>query len=198
MAEKNIMISIDDEEAGRIAEILTNKTAKKILSHLADKESSEGDIAKELKLPPNTVNYNIKKLVDSGLIESSKTFFWSVKGKKIPQYRVSKKTIIISTKTGSTKIIGAFLLTGIAAVLVKMYTSSKNYFNMNAGSRSETAVSKVAESSAPYAADSAREGITSGGIPSIINNTPIEVWPWFLLGGITALIFYMILNWEKL
>ena len=197
MAEKNIMISIDDEKAGKIAEILTNKTAKKILSYLADKEASEGDIVKELKLPPNTVNYNIKKLVDSGLIESSKTFFWSVKGKKIQQYKVSRKTIIISTKTSSAKIIGAFLLTGIAAVFVKMYSVSKNYVSMNPNAGVDEAVLKVAESGAPYAADSAN-AVVAGSVPSVINNAPIEVWPWFLFGGIMALIFYVILNWKKL
>lgn len=189
MAEKNIMISIGDEKASKIAEILTNKTAKKILSYLADKESSEGDIAKELKLPPNTVNYNIKKLVDSGLIESSKIFFWSVKGRKIQQYRVSRKTIIISTKTSSAKIIGAFLLTGVAAIFVKIYTNSQNYVN----DISQGAYAKSTEATAAL-----DQGVVSGSSSFFVDKIPMQIWPWFLIGGITALIFYMILNWKKL
>lgn len=194
MAEKNIMISIDDEKADKIADILSNKTAKKILSYLAEKEASEGDIAKELKLPPNTVNYNIKKLIDSGLIESSKTWFWSVKGKKINQYKVSKKTIIISTKTSSAKVIGTLLITGVFALFIKIYSASKSTIVNNLDSVPTIAYEKSSEEGFAVASDMAIDSVSS----TIIQNARVEVWPWFLLGAITALLFYMILNWRKL
>lgn len=41
MADKNaLMIDLDDERAEKIAEVITNKTCKKILSALAEKEMS--------------------------------------------------------------------------------------------------------------------------------------------------------------
>lgn len=95
--DKFILMSLNDDKAGHIAEVLKNKTCKKILDFLAEiKEVSEKDIADALKMPINTVEYNLNKLIKSGLAEKTKNFFWSVKGKKIPMYKLARKHIIIS------------------------------------------------------------------------------------------------------
>ena len=96
--KKSIMFDIDDPRSGKVAEALGNKTSKRILGLLSDREMSESDIASELGLPANTVNYNIKKLVDAGLIVKSKRVFWSSKGKKMELYSVSNRRIIISPR----------------------------------------------------------------------------------------------------
>ena len=99
MNKKFILIGLDDEKSGEIAEILKNKTAKKILDFLSDeKEASETDISRALNMPLNTIEYNLIKLVKVGLIKKSKNFFWSKRGKKIPMYSLAKKHIIISPK----------------------------------------------------------------------------------------------------
>ncbi len=95
--DKFILMGLDDDRTGYIAEILKNPTCKKILDFLADiKEASEKDIADGLGIPINTTEYNLEKLVKSGLVKKAKNFFWSVKGKKIPMYKLVKKHIIIS------------------------------------------------------------------------------------------------------
>jgi len=97
--DKFIMMGMDDDRAGDVASVLSNKTCKKILDYLSEvKEASEQDMAKSLSIPINTVEYNIKKLVRSGLVEKAKNHFWSVKGKKIALYKVANKHIIISPK----------------------------------------------------------------------------------------------------
>src|SRR3989344_6141199 len=125
MAEDNnkfILIGLDDERAKDVADVLTNKTCKKILNYLSDvKEASEQDIAKALEIPINTVEYNLNKLVKSGLVEKAKNFFWSVKGKKIGMFKLAKKYIIISPKSKrvdmkALKTIFPVIL--IAAILV--------------------------------------------------------------------------------
>ena len=63
----------------------------------------------------NTLDYNLKKLIGAGLIEKTSSFFWSVKGKKIPTYRLANKKIIISTKNSFkplvlSAVIGGFIL----------------------------------------------------------------------------------------
>src|SRR3989338_4499204 len=98
MNDKYINFDIDDPRALAIAEAMANKTSKKILSLLSEKEMSESDLASALELPLNTVGYNIDKLLNAGLIEKTKNFFWSVKGKKIPTYKISNKKILISPK----------------------------------------------------------------------------------------------------
>lgn len=97
MDDKYILMGLEDSRAGHVAEVLKNKTCKKILDFLADtKEASELDISKGLKMPINTAEYNLKKLIKAGLVEKTKNFFWSVKGKKIPMYKLARKHIIIS------------------------------------------------------------------------------------------------------
>lgn len=97
--DKFIMFGLDDERSKDLADVLGNKTCKKILDHLADvKEASEKDISEALNMPINTVEYNLKKLVKSGLVDKSKNYFWSVKGRKIEMFKLAKKHIIISPK----------------------------------------------------------------------------------------------------
>ena len=95
--DKFIMIDLNDEKAGHIAEVLKNKTAKKILDYLGDvKEASEKDIADGLGMAINTIEYNLKKLIKAGFIKKSKNFFWSVKGRKIEVYKLAKRHVVIS------------------------------------------------------------------------------------------------------
>jgi len=123
---KNIMISIDDERAKDIADVLGSKTSKNILNLLAEKELSEQDIAQTLRVPINTIEYNLKKLIKAGLIEHSKSFFWSVKGRKIRVYKVSNKSIVIAPKKKiNAGLFAALLISGIAAVAIRGYETAK-------------------------------------------------------------------------
>src|SRR3989344_7728375 len=100
MSDKFIMMGLDDERSKKMAEVMGNPTCKKILDYLADtNEASQKDISDALNIPMNTLDYNIKKLLDVGLIEKTKNFFWSAKGKKIPMYKLARKHIVISPKS---------------------------------------------------------------------------------------------------
>lgn len=119
MVEHSVKIDIHDPRAAAIADVMANKTCKRILALLAERdELSESDIAQALGAPLNTVGYNMKKLVASGLVEKTKTFFWSVKGKRIPTYRLSRKEIIISPRRLiSTQMLSIFAA-GVLAVII--------------------------------------------------------------------------------
>ena len=97
MKNKNnsLLISLDVEKSKPLAEVLASKTCKEIINILAQEELSEKDISEKLNSPINTIEYNLKKLLKAELIEKSQNFFWSVKGKKIPTYKLSNKSIII-------------------------------------------------------------------------------------------------------
>jgi inhibitor of cysteine peptidase len=97
--DKFILIKMDDERSKKVAEVLNNKTSKNILEYLTDNSNkSEEDIAKALNMKINTVEYNLKKLLKTGLIEKSNNFFWSKKGRRIVLYKPAKKHIIISPR----------------------------------------------------------------------------------------------------
>lgn len=114
MEEKYVLVSLEDERTEKLANVLANKTSKKILDLLSEKELSESEIAKELKMPLNTVGYNINNLIKAGLIEEKRHLF-SVKGKRIPVYKISNKYIIISPKK-SRKILGILPVVLISAI----------------------------------------------------------------------------------
>jgi len=117
MAEKYLMFNLDDEKAKSLGEVIANPTARKIVNLLAEKELSESEISKELNLALNTVEYNLNKLLDSGVIEKSK-FFYSVKGKKIETYKVANKLIVISPRKSNVynKLKGIIPVVFISAI----------------------------------------------------------------------------------
>ena len=185
MTEKKfILVSLEDEKAKHLADVLGNKTCNKIIDLLAEKEASEQDVSQKLEIPLNTVEYNLKKLEKSGLIEKSKSFFWSKKGKKIAMYKLSNKSIIISPKKSNAlskikSIVPAILLGGIGALLIKYLIKpvqeTKLYATAQATEFAPTATTNFA-----------------GYIQSLPN------WYWFSLGAVLAILIITILNWRKL
>jgi predicted ArsR family transcriptional regulator len=171
--DKYIMVSMDDEKSKHLAGVLDDPTAKKILTLLSQKDASEADIANDLQIPASTAEYNIQKLVASGLIEKSEDFFWSVKGKKIPIYKLSKKYIVIAPKNKS-RVSGFFatlILSIAAAALLGLYEKSKT-----------AAVSESLQAGKEAAISTA--ATTSLGSIAL----------WFLIGALFALIVLMLLR----
>lgn len=178
MTDKYLMISMEDEQSKHLADVLGNKTAKQIVNLLAEKELSENDISKELGIPLNTAEYNIQKLIASGLIEKSKDFFWSVKGKKIPVYKLSNKYIVISPKKRLRLggLFAAVLFSGLAALGIRSYEGMK---------MAEFAVQKSAETDKVLAAASpvAQTALNLGSVSL-----------WFFGGAIFSLALYLLIQ----
>ncbi|OYT38350.1 hypothetical protein B6U82_00070 [Candidatus Pacearchaeota archaeon ex4484_31] len=103
-----IAVSLDDEKAKAIGEVISNETARKILKLLAKKNATESEIAKELNLPLSTVSYNIKKLLECKLIEVN-GFYYSEKGNKVNVYRLAKKVVLITPKSSFVKLKNVLL-----------------------------------------------------------------------------------------
>jgi len=194
MTEKKYMvISIDDPRMGNISEILKNETCKKIISYLSENiEASEKDLVDALKVPASTVEYNIKKLLQSGFIQKRKNFFWSKKGKKIVMYEISNKSILISPKNSSIEkvksLVPGFLITVAGTFALFVYEKiNSTGFSQNTQDYAAQTTQKVVAENVPQ--------ITSS-IPNLINLSPL--WISFLIGGILALFIFAIVNWRKL
>ncbi len=173
MNKKYILVSIDDERSKHISEVLGNKKCKKIIGVLSEKEASEKDISDELKIPINTIEYNLNKLIKAGLIEKTKNFFWSKKGKKIDMYRISNKSIIISPKSQITSKLKTIVPVAIASIIGAIFIKLFFY---------RTKISQ------DFAVEFAGETGT------LIQSS----WVWFLIGALFAIIIYLIWNWRKL
>jgi len=128
MTEKYLLFDLSDDKSKKLGEIISNPTCKKIVNFLAEKHGSASDISRELGIPLNTLEYNLNKLVESGIIEKTKNYFWSVKGKKIDNYQVANKLIVISPKKNIMKdklktILPVILISAIFTFFIKFYSS---------------------------------------------------------------------------
>jgi len=194
MTEKKYMvISIDDPRMGNISEILKNETCKKIISYLSENiEASEKDLVDALKVPASTVEYNIKKLLQSGFIQKRKNFFWSKKGKKIVMYEISNKSILISPKNSSIEkvksLVPGFLITvaGTFALFVYEKINSTGFSQNTQDYTVQATQGLILEKSSDIAS------------PAINLAQSNPLWAWFLAGGLLALFIFAMVNWRKL
>lgn len=189
----SIMVDLDDSRIDKIADVISNKTVKKILGLLAEKELSETEIANSLSIPLNTVGYNIHKLEEVGLIEKVKGFLWSVKGKRIHKYRVSNRKIIISPRNILKGIIPSVLISGAIALGIKSWIDSKIAVN-DMAQATEGARDMALEKSVS-AADNGLNAIVQtvpdmGNVLIIAQNS----WLWFFAGALFGLLVFLVWN----
>lgn len=186
MVEKFILVSLEEEKAKKLAEIISNNTCRRILDYLSENEVSETDISKNLNIPISTVHYNLKHLLKHNLIEI-KDFYWSDKGNKVYVYRVAKKIIVIAPK-GTTElktklksILPVVLISAAAAGVIRFFSKSA-----------------VKLTDVQYAATkSITEAVSAGAaMPQITNIIPNHAL-WFLVGALFSLIIYLIWNWRS-
>ncbi len=199
--EKYMLISLDDEKAKSLADVLGNKTCKKIIDHLAvHPEASVKDLSDFLHMPMNTVEYNVKKLVAADLVQKRTNFFWSKKGKKIVMYELSNKSIIISPKNSdiSSKIrsiLPAAFVSFAGAFAVYAFTRLKSVSTFSASKSAEFAgnAGNVMMSAASDVQRVASDATVAG-----FSASPSFGWILFLAGALLALFIFCIVNWRKL
>ncbi len=184
MEEKYILFSMEDERLKDLSEALSNRSCKKIINLLSEKELTETDIARELNVPLNTIDYNIKKLVSTGLIEKT-SHFWSIRGKKMPVYRLSNKKIIISPKKSISirSLLISIIGTGLISWIMREYSlrkSSKEIIVQETLLKSQDSIFSAT-------------AIEEGGREIISNVTQIGFfapWQWFLFGAWLGIIIF--------
>ena len=206
--EKFMLVSLDDPKMKSLSEVFGNKTCKRIIDYLAEnEEASQKDLSDALDMPINTVEYNIKKLIESGLIQKRKNFFWSKKGKKIVMYELSNKSIVISPRKSAAEkfksLIPAFMLTlvGTFAIWVyeKLHFASSDLSNSVSDSVMQKGV-EVAVSAPSLAYDSANQvaRTTVNHASDVFSTHPSPLWMAFLGGALLVLLIVSIVNWRKL
>jgi len=183
-------------------------TKSSILIELDDarsEASSASEVADKLKIPLNTVSYNLNKLVKSGLIEQSKGFFWSRKGKKMERYKIANKRIVIMPKQMVKGVLPAVIFAGLAALGVKLWTQNRiesgaAVESMAEGGRMLKATQEAgtaAFDAAPFAMREASQGAAGLCTNEIIIGLAQSAWLWFLVGALSALFVYLIWNFFR-
>jgi len=184
--EKYILVSLEEDKAKDLANVISNNTSRKILDYLSSKdEASETEISKELRLPLSTVHYNLQQLKKNSLVET-KRFMYSEKGKKIEFYRVVKKFIVIAPKYTRRNLINqvlplflisagiAFIIQWLSNLKTQAFTITDNLMAKESG----TAL--VQQAAQP-----------------VIQQSINYYGYWFLAGAWMILLIYIVINLIK-
>ena len=163
MAKENfVLLSLDDEKAKAVANVVSNKTCRILLEALTQKDATESDLAKHTNLPLSTVHYNLQQLVEAGLVVVEE-FHYSTKGREVNHYKLANKYIIIapkSTKGIAEKLKGILPLAAIAAgssFLVWLFNNSTQTLPTIAPMAADISQKAVAEEAFAMAAPIAAE-----------------------------------------
>ncbi len=105
--EKLLILPLNEKNSKEIAQIISNDTARNILEAIASEPLSESQIAEKLRIPLSTVQYNLGKLNDAGLVKVARTKY-SEKMKEVKIYVPQRKfVVIVPEKTNRKEVIAA-------------------------------------------------------------------------------------------
>ena len=194
MAKNFLLLSLEDSQAKKVANIVSNDSCRKILDYLSEREATESELAAKLNIPISTVHYNLQQLMDAKLIESEE-FHYSPKGREVNHYKLANKYIIITPKkvTGITQKLKSILPVGLIALgaagiiqLVSKYLGSTP--------PAQPEMIQIAAKSAPL--EAAFDEAAAAMMPAA-EVTPV-IWQnialWFLLGAAFALLLYVVIS----
>jgi len=206
--EKFVLVSLKEDKAKQLAQIIANESCRKILDYLAEKEATETELAEKLNIPISTVHYNLKHLIEGGLI-TAEEFHYSEKGKEVNHYKLANKYIIIAPKTTFgikeklKTVLPVALLIGAGAGFIQLFSK----YIARPGIKTFTATKEAAISEAErFAGDAAKEAAPLAARPETIQDvadvttTAIPASPlanialWFLIGGVFAMVLYLIVS----
>lgn len=189
--ETFLLLSLEEEKAKKLAQVISNDTCRRILDELTKGSFTETQISQRLDVPLPTVHYNLRQLVESGLVQADE-FHYSEKGREVNHYTLAKKYIIIAPKTTEglmVKIkhvlpIALLAIVGAGIIQLSSYISQKQV---------------VSEATAQYtlqkglAAAPELAPIATQASPEIQYTLAI----WFLFGALFSLVIYVLFDWIR-
>ena len=214
MSKKSfLLVSLKEDKAKELAQVISNDSCRKILDYLADKEdSTETELAKKLGIPISTVHYNLKHLVKGGLVMVEE-FHYSEKGKEVNHYKLANKYIIIAPRTTYgikeklKSILPVSLLALVGAGFIHMYTKYFRPATFGAMNAVAPAVMEKAAMDVVPAAEPLMEAAADEGARAFMERAPeavtnaVQSAPnyalWFLMGCLFVIVLVVVFEWIK-
>ncbi|MBD3204529.1 helix-turn-helix domain-containing protein [Candidatus Woesearchaeota archaeon] len=193
--ESFLLVSLKEDKAKKLAQVLSNDTSRKILDYLSKKENAtETEISKQLDVPLSTIHYNMSHLVKAKLVNDDQ-FTYSEKGKEVTHYSLSNKYVIIAPRetTGLKdklkKILPVFAAIAGGTIIIRYFNRILNIINppmLKSGIEQETfgAAANQAMERAPMIAEQSMQQISAP--PASYEAMAL----WFLIGALFALAVY--------
>jgi DNA-binding Lrp family transcriptional regulator len=205
MASENfLLVSLEENKAKQLAQIVSNDVCRKILDFLSSKEkgATETEVSKKLEIPLSTTHYNIKQLEKSGIVKAEE-FHYSEKGKEVLHYSLANKYIIIAPKATESlakKLKGILPVAAfVAATGVAIQFFKEGFSNVvpQATVRSFAEADSLAKPAAEELARTATGATLPGAMDAaaivepVIRSEP-NIAMWFAIGALFSLIVYLI------
>jgi predicted transcriptional regulator len=192
MGENFVLVSLKEDKAKKLAQVISNDTCRALLDHLAKKkDATESDISKELKLPLSTVHYNLQHLVEAKLVQAEE-FHYSPKGKEVLHYSLTNKFVIIAPRDANEtfleklkKIMPVAAITlGAAAVIqgITMWLARR--------AASETAGPMMLKAALPEADVAPRTMMLAQ--DAVREAAGPNIALWFLYGAVFAIMVFVV------
>jgi DNA-binding transcriptional ArsR family regulator len=184
-----LLVSLKEDEAKKLAQVISNSTCRKILAYLSKNTATESEISKSLRMPISTVHYNLRQLETTGLVEA-KEFHYSEKGKEVNHYSLAKKYVIIAPRTSENmknklkRILPVALIAVGASGLIHLFAKGVAFGRVGVFKGAELAAEGVIAEAAdivPTAAETAGKA----GLPIAL---------WFFFGAVFAIGLYFIID----
>jgi DNA-binding transcriptional ArsR family regulator len=212
--EKFLLVSLKESKAKQLAQIISNDTCRKILDYLAEKEATESELSEKLNIPVSTVHYNLQHLIESGMV-TVEEFHYSEKGKEVNHYKLANKYIIIAPKTTFgikeklKTVLPVVLLITIGAGLVQVFSKyfrSSFAYQLNKVTKKGALIhieKEIASVATTMVEDTSKiavktpeavQNVTSTVTPIISPSPFTNIALWFLIGGIFAIILYLLIS----
>ncbi len=220
--EKFILLSLQEEKAKRLAQVISNESCRKILDALADKDMTATGLSKKLDVPISTVHYNLQNLVKGGLVVCEE-FHFSKKGKEVNHYKLASKYIIIAPKTDegfAEKLKGLLPVVGVVGAAALALQWAKRFFDHAAAATMQSAAMEAVP--APSMARAVGEGMADEAVQELVRAAPdaidagaramsapdvagaaMQASPfqnivlWFLVGAVVALLAYFFVQYLR-
>lgn len=192
-----LLVDLNEDKTKKLAETITSETSRKILNHLAEKEDSEANMAKELNFPISTVHYHLQKLTEANLVVVEE-FHYSKKGREVNHYKLANKYIIIAPKkvSGLKQALKNILPVGLIILGISAAIKVMQRFTfgreMVAGEMVKASARNLADEAVLEAAPLMAEAPLSETIPS----TP-DIALWFLIGSLATIVIYLLVIFIK-
>ena len=191
MASKNfLLVSLEENKAKQLAQIVSNDVCRKILDHLAakDRHATETEISQGLSIPISTVHYNLQQLLQSGIVKAEE-FHYSKKGREVLHYSLANKYIIIAPKNADTaglasklrRILPVVFVVAAAGAMIQFLGKGTVMATYNAPLAAEKTAASIPQGLAATATQQAAQAAQSNPNHAL----------WFVIGGMFALAAYL-------
>jgi len=192
--EKFLMVSLEENKSKKLALAISSDTARKLLDRLTNGPATESALADELGIPISTVHYNLRNLIDSGLIKADE-FHYSDKGKEVNHYSLANKFIIIAPKM--VQGMSLRLRRAIPVLLVGILGSGILYFvNRPVFSPSIPLMTKVADAG-NVLSEGASAPAAFSPVVSTFSLLSHSAYLWFFVGIIIAVLANLLIDWLR-